>query len=222
MTLLAKNAGWFLPHEKICWVSERHSILRRDEQGRLHSEDGPALGYPDTFSIWAWHGTRVPQCVIEDPTSITVEQIRKEENAEVRRVMVERMGWDKFCAAAKMKLIHVDELHTNFPNIPMSELVDAGTRLVTSYRAGVERAELLEAEDLRDFEDRPLRFVRLTDPSTGRMYTLRVRHDHTRCYEAVGWTFGLTEADYKHGRFIRQGDVFLNPLSGGPIQQTHS
>jgi len=140
----------------------------------------------------------------------------------VRRVMVERMGWDNFCAAAKMKIIHVDELHSNFPDIPVSEMVDSGMRLVTSYRVGVERAELLEAEDLHDFEDRPLRFVRLTDPSTGRMYTLRVLHDHTRCYDAVGWTFGLSETEYKCGRFIRQGDVFLNPLAGGPFEQAHS
>ncbi len=93
---------------------------------------------------------------------------------------------------------------------------------MTSYRAGCERAELLEAEDLRDFEDRPLRFVRLTDPSTGRQYTLRVLHDHDRCYKAVGWTFGMTEIEYKHARFIRQGDVLLSPLAGGPLEQAHS
>ena len=222
LILLAQNAGWFLPHEKICWISERHDVLRRDNEGRLHCEDGPALSYPDGFWIWAWHGTRVPQRVIEAPETITIEDVRKEQNAEVRRVMVERMGWENFCAAARMKLIHVDELHSNFPDIPVSELVDSGARLVTSYREGSERAELLEAAELRDFEERPLRFVRLTDPSTGRQYTLRVLHSHTRCYEAVGWTFGLTETEYKHGRFIRQGDVFLNPLSGGPLEQAHS
>jgi hypothetical protein len=151
-----------------------------------------------------------------------IAQVVAEENAEIRRVMIERMGWDNFCAAAEMKLIHVDELHSQFPNIPVSAAVEPGQRLVTSYRDGVERAELLEAAELRDFEDRPLRFVRLTDPSTGRQYTLRVRHDHARCYEAVGWTFGVTETDYKRGRFLRQGDVFLKPLSGGPIHQAHS
>ncbi len=136
--------------------------------------------------------------------------------------MIERMGWDRFCDLAKMKLIHVDELHSRFPSIPVSEQVDAGARLVTHYREGAERAELLEADGLLDFDDRPLRFVRLTDPSTGRQYTLRVRHDHTRCYEAVGWTFGLDETEYKRGKYLRQGDVFLKPLSGGPLSQQHS
>src|SRR3990172_2259775 len=43
---LALSAGWALPHEKICWVSERHSVLKRDELGRLHSDDTPAVQYP--------------------------------------------------------------------------------------------------------------------------------------------------------------------------------
>ena len=111
---------------------------------------------------------------------------------------------------------------SHFPSIPVSELVEPGVRLVTSYRPGVERAQLLEAEGIKDYEDRPLRFVRLEDPSTGRRYTIRVLHSHTRCYAAVGWTFGKTEDEYKKGRFVRQGDVFLFPLSGGPKVQTHS
>jgi len=137
-------------------------------------------------------------------------------------VMIERMGWGRFCTAAEMKLIHVDELHTCFPSIPVSDLVDPGQRLVTSYRAGSERAELLEAKGLLDFEERPLRFVRLTDPSTGRAYVIRVLHDHARCYEAVGWTFGMTEQQYKEGRYLRQGDVLLAPLTNHFFNQQHS
>jgi hypothetical protein len=136
--------------------------------------------------------------------------------------MIERMGWDRLCEQANMRMIHSDELKTNFPSIPVSDMVEPGQRLVTTYRAGTEKAELLESSDMKDFEDRPLRFVRLSDPSTGRQYTLRVKHSHTRCYQAVGWTFGLTEKEYKSGKYLRQGDVFMRPLSGGPETQTHS
>jgi hypothetical protein len=189
----------------------------------LHCETGPALGYPDKFSIWAWHGTRVPQYVIESPETITAQQIQAEENAEVRRVMVERMGWEKYCGQAQMKVIHADTLNTKFPALPISALVDYGTRIVTSFRSGSENAELLEALGLRDFEDRPMRFVRLTDPSTGRQYVLRVKHDHSRCYEAVGWTFSMTEEQYKNSTYIRQGDICLSPLNHNTLpQQQHS
>jgi len=117
------------------------------------------------------------------------------------------MGWERFCEAAKMRILHEDTLTANFPAIPVSDLVSPGHRLITSYRSGTEHAQLLEAEGINDFEERPLRFVRLSDPSTGRKYTIRVLHSHTRCYEAVGWTFpvkhpdgriGLSEAEYKH------------------------
>jgi hypothetical protein len=227
-----ESACWWWPHREFVIVSERPVAIHRELSDparprgrgshRLHCETGAACRFQDGWGIWAWHGVRVSRQVIEQPETLTVAQIAAEENAEARRVMVERMGWDRFCVEAKMQLIHVDELHSHFPDIPVSESVDAGARLVTSYRCGVERAELLEAADLRDFEDRPMRFVRLTDPSTGRQYTIRVLHGHTRCYEAIGWTFGLTETEYKRGRFIRQGDVFLKPLSGGPLEQRHS
>jgi hypothetical protein len=64
---LAQSAGWALPHENICWVSERHHLLARDDRGRLHALDGPACAYPDGWAIYAVHGVRVPGYVIERP-----------------------------------------------------------------------------------------------------------------------------------------------------------
>jgi hypothetical protein len=90
LTELAKSAGWALPHEHICWVSERPSLIRLDQRRRLHCEDGPAIQYPDGWAIYAIHGVRVPRGVIEDPACITVERIANERNTEVRRVMIDR------------------------------------------------------------------------------------------------------------------------------------
>ena len=212
----------FWTADVLYWVAKPTVHVDRSDGNRtLHNEHYAALE-SDVENLYFFHGVMVPAFVVVRPDWITIEHIRNEQNTEVRRVMVERMGWDRFCQLANMHLVHSDELHSRFPSIPVSDSVDAGQRLVTTYRAGIETAELLEAADLKDFEDRPLRFVRLTDPSTGRQYTLRVRHDHQRCYEAVGWTFGRSEAEYKTGRFLRQGDVFLQPLSGGPKHQAHS
>jgi hypothetical protein len=87
---LAQSAGWALMHRDICWVSERHHILKRDERGRLHSLTGPAVAYQDGFAIHAVHGVRVPANVIDDPGRINVARIDNETNAEVRRIMIER------------------------------------------------------------------------------------------------------------------------------------
>jgi hypothetical protein len=103
---LAQSAGWALPHENICWVSERHNILVRDERGRLHSASGPACAYPDEWAIYAWHGIRVPQHVIEAPGAITIKMIDGEANQEVRRVMIERYGYERY--AGTSKVVHED------------------------------------------------------------------------------------------------------------------
>jgi hypothetical protein len=89
---LAQSASWALPHSDICWVSERHHILRRDDRGRPHCEIGPACAYPHGWAIYAIHGVRVPEHVIERPQEITVEEIDNEWNTEIRRVMIERCG----------------------------------------------------------------------------------------------------------------------------------
>ena len=222
MILLAQHAGWFLPHEKICWVSERHNILHRDMEGRLHCETGPALAYPDTFSIWAWHGTRVPQRIIEEPETLTVKEALAEENVEVRRVMLERMGWSKVVEQSELRVIHRDTLHSRFPRMEQSAGVDNSDPAAMDYVEGVETAELMVSDNLKDFEDRPLKFVRLVCPSTGRVYIQRVAHDETRVYAAVAKSFKMTEEEYKTGSYIRQGDVLVKPLNDVPIQQSHS
>jgi hypothetical protein len=200
----AESACWWWPHKDFVIVSERPAVIHREQVGprgvgshRLHCEDGPAIAFPDGWAIYAYHGVVVPEKVIMHPEDITAEELLAEENAEVRRVMIERMGFERFCSRAKMKVIHTDRLESNFPSLPVSEVVAPGDRLVTSFRPGVEIAELLESEEFRDFEERPLRFARLTDPSTERQYLLRTEHRHARCYEAIGASFGMTEREYK-------------------------
>ncbi len=107
--LLCKSSGWALPHQKICWISERHHILIRDERGRLHSLAGPACAYPDGWAIYAIHGVRVPRYVVEHPQEITVEKIKVESNVEVRRVMIERYGEDRYITDSGMKAVSHDE-----------------------------------------------------------------------------------------------------------------
>jgi hypothetical protein len=78
----SKHAGWYIPHQHICWVSERHHVLVRDERGRLHCENGPAVAYPDGWAIYAWHGVRVPESVILHRDKVTVKQIMAEQNTD--------------------------------------------------------------------------------------------------------------------------------------------
>ena len=208
--------------ETLYWIAKPTIHLEiHDGRRRLHNETHAALE-SDIENLYFWHGVLVPAFVITNPGWITVKDILQEENAEVRRVMFERMGTERFATEAEMVIVHEDTLESNFPIIPETEEMGSGKRMVISYRKGKEIARLLRCDALKDFEDRPLMFVEVTCPSTGRVYHVRVKHDAKRAYEAVASTFGMTEKEYRTGGFNRQGDVCLLPLGKQKFKQSHS
>jgi hypothetical protein len=93
-------------------LSDRPAIINRDDRGRLHSESGPSIAYRDGWALYHWHGVAVDPSVIEHPETLTVESIKQESNAEVRRVLIERYGYDRYCTDAELKLIdHCSDAH---------------------------------------------------------------------------------------------------------------
>jgi len=64
------------------------------------------LTYPDDFSIYAVHGVRVPAKIIEKP--IALSEIDIEQNVEIRRVMIEKYGQDRYLLDSGAEMIHVD------------------------------------------------------------------------------------------------------------------
>jgi hypothetical protein len=167
--LIAQSANWFLPHENICWISERHHILSRDERGRLHNLSGPALAYPDGFSIYAAHGVRVPERVIMSPETLTVSGISHEPNVEVRRVMIERFGAERYLRESGARVAHKDEYG------------------------------ILYRQEFRDDEPLQMVAVQNSTPEpdgSRRMYYLRVPPQITTARAAVAWTFDLASGDY--------------------------
>lgn len=81
--------------------------MKLDEQGRLHCEDGAAVQYPDGWGVYSWHGVRVSEEIITG--TLTFEQIMAEENAEIKRVMIEKFGEGAFVEALGVKPIDVSE-----------------------------------------------------------------------------------------------------------------
>jgi hypothetical protein len=89
---ISQNAGWWKAYSDFCIISERHTTLYLDNNDQPHCEDGLAIGYPDGWGVYAWHGVRVPEYVILRPHEITPEKIAqaKLQNSEVAQVMSER------------------------------------------------------------------------------------------------------------------------------------
>jgi hypothetical protein len=127
LTALAQSAGWALPHANICWVSERHNILTRDARGLLHNVAGPAVAYPDGWSIYAIHGVRIPAEWVEQRATIDPSLVLTHRNVEQRRALAELLGWDRVLQQLNAKEVHRDE----FGVLLEAELPDAGkTRFV--------------------------------------------------------------------------------------------
>ncbi|MGP3989352.1 DUF6745 domain-containing protein [Streptomyces sp. 3N207] len=166
---VARAAGWWWPYEKTAVVTERPVELHRDEAGRLDRGDGPALAFPDGFALHAWRGMPVPADFLDGLAELTPQRIREEKNAELRRVMLEHYGYDRYLEESGADPVHRDE-------------------------AGVLwRIELEEDEPVVMVE-----VVNSTPEPDGRhrTYWLRVPPRIRTAREGVAWTFGLAEADY--------------------------
>lgn len=93
---VSQSAGWWVPHEKICWISERHNVVNRNAEGRLHFENGPAIAYPDGWKIWAINGSIVDEQIVMQPHTQTIDQIHGEANGDIRSIRIERFGWPRY------------------------------------------------------------------------------------------------------------------------------
>jgi hypothetical protein len=101
----ADSACWWWPHRDFVMVSERPLEIHLDVRGRLHSENGPSISWPDGWSLYHVHGVAMPADAILDRRSITVSRIEAEPNAEVRRVLIELYGRDRYVADAQFVVL---------------------------------------------------------------------------------------------------------------------
>ena len=114
-----ESACWWYPSTRFVMACERPSAIHLETpdpeqpyERRLHCETGPAIVWPDGWGIHAWHGIQVPAHVVTAPDTITATEVQAQSNAEVRRVMVERMGLDRFVDQLGAVPIHADECGT--------------------------------------------------------------------------------------------------------------
>ena len=80
-------------HDEFCIVSDFPEIILKDQQNRPHSQTGPSHRWRDGWTLYHWHGTRVPAKWIEDKTSLTPTIALSQTNLELRRAACEILGW---------------------------------------------------------------------------------------------------------------------------------
>jgi hypothetical protein len=170
---IAKSAGWMVPHEHVCWISERPSHVRADSRGRLHCADGPALRYPDGWSVYAWKGVQLPGWIIEHPERITPAKIIRMFNPIQRNCMIEIMTPERFIKSDAVTRVSEDETGTLWRRLWTFRGVAIGSWSPVEVVNGTAEAD-----------------------GSRKRYFLRVPSRMRTAREAVAWTYGLTEEQY--------------------------
>ncbi|MBT9586916.1 hypothetical protein IV102_26480 [bacterium] len=143
-----------------------------DSSGQIHNDTGPAVRWGDGIEDPFLGGIDCLMADILTPESITIERIVKEENVELRRRLIQRIGWERFTAMAGCKVIATDR-----------------------DREKMER-RLIRLRRKVDGECPVL--LEVTCPSTHRKHYLRVPPHISDCESAVAWSFGFDDpADYR-------------------------
>jgi hypothetical protein len=175
LATIAQNAHGLLSTEGIAFVCEKAAAVRLDEQSRPHRLDGPAIAFNDRFAVYAVNGVAVPRRFVENPALITPDLINNERNSEVRRVLMDIYGTERFLKEGHAELIHKDETG--------------------------ELYEVVLPAEISTIRGEPLVFVRVKNSTpepdgSFRYYVLRVPPRCRTAREAVAWTFGMRAEQY--------------------------
>lgn len=148
----------------LCVVSRNPTEIHWQDQ-ELHNESGPAVRYVDGWGAWAINGVQVDEQVVMRPETQTIQQIRAEENQEVKRVRIERFGWKRYIEEVGATLLDRRRNDVDGTNEALFELPD----------------------DMRAFVGRCR--------STGRVYFMEVGDDVATCAQAQQWLVGREGAN---------------------------
>ena len=103
--LSTASVGYIYPMEAFCVVSDRPTAMHMNEE-RLHYDTGPALAYGDGFEIYCLSGIRVaPEVVLTPGEQLDPRLILTEQNAEVRREIVRKIGIERVCEKLNAEVV---------------------------------------------------------------------------------------------------------------------
>ncbi|BAL89818.1 hypothetical protein AMIS_45980 [Actinoplanes missouriensis 431] len=166
---VARHSGWWWAFERVAVLTERPGLLERDNVGRLHRGEGAAMQFPDGYGLWAWRGMPIPPGLAAELPHLTLDRIRSEKNAEIRRVVLEHFGYERYLREAGARRLGTDETGTLWwLDLP-----------------GDEPLVMVEVVNSTPEPD-----------GTSRVYWLRVPPETRTAREGVAWTFGLTAEEY--------------------------
>lgn len=126
-------------------------------------------GVPE--DVLHWNGVRINTMIAFRPDKLTAQIVLRQGNTEVRRVMLERMGYRRFFDEANPDLLDLDE-------------DPGGERML--LRVNID-------DDQFWWRNEPIVCLSVFCPSTRHQYVLRVPPAITSCHQAAAWLAGFDD-----------------------------
>lgn len=170
------NTGWWWTLDQAFVVSQKVKEVSIDENDNFHAVGKAAVQFRDGLEICFVNHINIPRKFVIDPSTIQVEDIIKNTNQEVRRVLLDLYGWDNF-------------LEKNKKCKKLDQAVD-------SVGGSMELYEI----DLGN-NDR-YRMLRVTNSSpepdgSFKKYVLHVGPEINTCKDGLGWIHGMNPGEYQ-------------------------
>lgn len=140
------------------YASRRPNEIHLNDEGQPHNDKGMAIKFQNGEGIWVLNGVYVDEQIVMCPETQTIDQIRKEQNEEVKRLRIERYGWERFLYGVNAQL--VDENQNDIE--------------------GTKEFLYLSNED-------SMCCLLCICPSTGKEFALEVPPETRSCREAQSW-----------------------------------
>ncbi len=91
---LVSSCGWILPCEKTCIICDRPVRISLDNQNLFHAIGEPAIQFADGYNLYSYHGITLPEKYGSlYPHEWQAQWIIEEKNAELRRVLIQEIGY---------------------------------------------------------------------------------------------------------------------------------
>lgn len=157
---LVSNCGWIFPFGKTCIVCDRPIKLCFDSNHFLHAEGEFAVLFADGYSLYFNHGVVLPRKYGQlHPQQWQGEWILEEDNAELKRTLIQEIGYDRICQELEAKKL---DSWREYTLLKIDKILD-------------------------DTDGQPIYLLKMTCPSTGYIHALRVPPALRSAREAIRW-----------------------------------
>jgi hypothetical protein len=155
---------------KLVLVCESPIAASLNDRDQLHNPDGAALEFRDGFKIYAINGVILPPDAILAPHKLQLAEIERQENVEVRRILIQQYGMERYLQDSGAEQIDVDEYGV-------------------LYRKSLPTDEPIVVVKVINATPEP--------DGTYKYYFLRVPPHMTTARAAVAWTFNMNSEEYE-------------------------